>query len=225
MCGRFTLILPAPDLGRIFGTPPPDFDIPPSYNVAPTQEIPIVIEQEDGRHIRKYHWGMVPFWAKETAVGSRMINARVETLAAKPAFRAAFRNRRCLIPASGFYEWKGKAGAKQPFYFTSASGEALAFAGLYESWKGKNAPSDAEPYRSCAIITTDADDSVKGVHDRMPLILRREAYDEWLNPGNREPAGIEAIIKSAALGGLRSHPVSKLVNQVGNNSEDLIKAL
>jgi len=152
-----------------------------------------------------------------------MINARVETVTAKPAFRAALKQRRCLIPANGFYEWFGKAGNKQPYYFHLPSSEPLAFAGLYEIWENKEAPPDAGPYKSCTIITMDASDSVKDIHDRMPLILKPEAYEEWLDPGNKEPAKIEELLKTAYVKELNCYPVSKMVNQVGNNSKECIE--
>ena len=117
MCGRFARYSLSRELERFFNAHPPSFEIHPNYNVAPTQEIPVIIQHEDDRHIKKRHWGLVPFWAKDTSIGSRMINARVETITSKPAFRAAIKQRRCLIPANGFYEWQGKSGNKQPYYF------------------------------------------------------------------------------------------------------------
>ena len=209
----------------VFWDSPPSFEIHPNYNVAPTQEIPVIIQHEDGRHLKKRHWGLVPFWAKDTSIGSRMINARVETVASKSAFRTAIKQRRCLIPANGFYEWLGKAGNKQPFYFHLPSGEPFAFAGLYEVWEDKEAPPEAGPYKSCTIITTDASESVKDVHNRMPLILKPEAYDAWLDPGNKEPAKIEELLKTAYVKELKRYPVSKLVNQVGNNKKECMEPL
>jgi putative SOS response-associated peptidase YedK len=131
MCGRFTLFSSPRELQQFFGTPPPSFEIQPSYNVAPTQKIPVIIQHEDGRHFKKRHWGLVPVWAKEKAIGCKMINARSETVTSKSAFRNAIKQRRCLIPANGFYEWFGKAGNKQPYYFHLPSGEPIAFAGLW----------------------------------------------------------------------------------------------
>jgi putative SOS response-associated peptidase YedK len=221
MCGRFTLFSSPRELQRFFGTPPPSFEILPNYNVAPTQDIPVIIQHEDGRHIKKRHWGLVPVWAKEKAIACKMINARVETITSKPAFRAAIKQRRCLIPANGFYEWSGKAGNKQPYYFHSASGEPLAFAGLWEVWMDKDAVPEPSPYKSCTIITTDASDSVRDVHDRMPLILKPEAYDEWLNLETNDPGKIEKILKDGCVKELKRYPVSKLVNLVGNNSNDV----
>jgi putative SOS response-associated peptidase YedK len=225
MCGRFARYSLSRELERYFNAHPAAFEIQPSYNVAPAQEIPVIIQQEGERHIKKRHWGLVPFWAKDISIGSKMINARVETVASKPAFKAALKQRRCLIPANGFYEWFGKAESKQPYYFLLPSGEPFAFAGLYEIWEDKEAPAEAGPYKSCTIITTDASDSVKDVHNRMPLILKPEANDEWLDPGNKEPSKIEELLKTAYVKELKRYPVSKLVNRAENNSKECMEPL
>jgi len=225
MCGRFARYSLSRELERYFNAHPAAFEIQPSYNVAPAQEIPVIIQQEGERHIKKRHWGLVPFWAKDISIGSKMINARVETVTSKPAFKAALKQRRCLIPANGFYEWFGKAGSKQPYYLLLPSGEPFAFAGLYEIWEDKEAPAEAGPYKSCTIITTDASDSVKDVHNRMPLILKPEAYDEWLDPGNKEPTKIEELLKTAYVKELKRYPVSKLVNRAENNSKECMEPL
>jgi putative SOS response-associated peptidase YedK len=225
MCGRFARYSLSRELERYFNAHPAAFEIQPNYNVAPTQQIPVIIQQEGVRHIKKRHWGLVPFWAKDISIGSRMINARVETLSSKPAFKAALKHRRCLIPANGFYEWKGKAGSKQPYFLHLPSEEPFAFAGLYEIWEDKQAPPDAGPYKSCTIITTDASESVKDIHNRMPLILKPESYGEWLNPDNKQAARIEQIMKSGFVSDLKCYPVSKLVNQVGNNKKECMEPL
>jgi putative SOS response-associated peptidase YedK len=225
MCGRFARYSLSRELERYFNAQPPSFEILPNYNVAPTLEIPVIIQHEECRHFKKRHWGLVPFWAKDISIGSRMINARVETLSSKPAFRAAFKQRRCLIPANGFYEWHGKAGNKQPYYFHLPSGEPFAFSGLYEIWEDKEAPPESSPYKSCTIITTDASDSVKDIHDRMPLILKSEAYDEWLDPENREPGRIEDLLRKGLMKELKRYPVSRLVNRVENNTKECIDPL
>ena len=225
MCGRFARYSLSRELERYFNAHPAAFEIQPNYNVAPTQQIPVIIQQEGERHIKKRHWGLVPFWAKDISIGSRMINARVETVTSKPAFRTALKQRRCLIPANGFYEWKGKAGSKQPYFFHLPSGEPFAFAGLWEVWETKEAPPETGPYKSCTIITTDASDSVKDVHNRMPLILNPEFFDEWLNPENKQLDRIEQIMKSGFVSDLKCYPVSKLVNQVGNNKKECMEPL
>jgi len=223
MCGRFARYSLSRELERYFNALPPSFEIQPSYNVAPTQEIPVIVQLEDARYIKKRYWGLVPFWAKDISIGSRMINARVETLASKPAFKAALKHRRCLIPANGFFEWAGKAGSKQPYFICSPSGEPLAFAGLFETWEDKEASPGAGPYKSCTIITTEASDSVRDIHNRMPLILKPEAYDEWLDPDNKEPAKIEELLRTGYVMELKRYPVSKLVNRVENNSKACIE--
>ena len=223
MCGRFARYSLSRELERHFNALPPPFALQPSYNIAPTQEIPVIVQIEDARHIKKRHWGLVPFWAKDISIGSRLINARAETVAAKPAFKAALKDRRCLIPANGFYEWKGEAGRKQPYYLFLPSGEPFAFAGLYEVWEDKMASSEAGPFKSCTRITTDAGESVKDIHDRMPLILKPEAYDEWLDPAKRDPAEIEELMRSMCVKDLKYYPVSKLVNRVENNSKECME--
>lgn len=225
MCGRFARYSPSRELERYFNTHPAEFEVESNYNVAPTQEIPVIVLQEDERHIKKRHWGLVPFWAKDIAVGSRMINARVETLSSKPAFKSALKHRRCLIPANGFYEWFGKAGSKQPFYFHLPSGEPFAFAGLYETWEDREAPPGAGPYKSCTIITMEASESVRDIHNRMPLILKPEAYDAWLDPGNKEIARMEKLLETAWVKELKRYPVSRLINRVGSNKKECMEPL
>ena len=153
-----------------------------------------------------------------------MINARMETVVSKPALSSALKQRRYLIPANGFYEWKGKSGEKEPYYFSLPSMKPFAFASLWEDWEDKNAPS-TEPYRSCTIITTSASESVSDVHDRMPLILKSDAYSRWLNADYNEPDFILDILKQGAVADLRRYPVSKLVNRVSNNREECMKPL
>jgi putative SOS response-associated peptidase YedK len=225
MCGRFARYSLSRELERHFNTHPSSFEIQPSYNVAPAQELPVIVLQQDERHIKKRSWGLVPFWAKDISIGDRMINARAETLSSKPAFKAALKHRRCLIPANGFFEWFGKAGNKQPYYFHLPSGEPFAFAGLYEIWEDKAAPPGAGPYKSCTIITTEASESVKDIHNRMPLILKPAVYDAWLDPDNQEVARIEELLKTGYVKELKRYPVSRMVNQVGNNSKKCMEPL
>jgi putative SOS response-associated peptidase YedK len=219
MCGRYVIFSLVPELERYFNAEPPAFDLVPNYNAAPTQKIPVIIHQDGTRQIERSHWGLVPFWAKDTTIGSRMINARVETLAAKPAFKAALKYRRCPIPANGFCEWAGKDGNRQPFYFHLQSGAPMAFAGLWEVRK----PKDGEPYKSCSIITTEASDSVRDIHGRMPLILDPRAFGRWLDPENKDPASFENLLKIEYVKDLERYPVSKLINRVENNSAKCIE--
>lgn len=202
MCGRYVLF----NLGTNFQI---DHSFKPSYNIAPSQQVTVIINQ-DGKIIHDiYSWGLVPFWAKDKSMGNRMINARMETISEKPAFRAAFKKRRCLIPANGFYEWKGKAGNKQPYYITLPSDEPFAFAGIYEIWS-KEEP----PYKSCAIITTTASKSMQQIHHRMPVILKPEYHDAWLDPESDKPID---ILKDGMITEMKYHPVSTSVNKAGNN--------
>jgi putative SOS response-associated peptidase YedK len=155
MCGRFVQDFTFETLQQNFNIRAEDRSIVPNFNVAPTQEILTIIKHDNENTLERLHWGLVPFWTKDVSIGSRMINARVETVASKPSFRNAFKKRRCLIPAGGFYEWKGEKGQKQPYYITIPSGEPFAFAGLWESWTDKEGDDDSV-YKSCTIITTSA---------------------------------------------------------------------
>ncbi len=196
-------------------------EVTPSYNIAPTQEILAITRHDEQNHLEKLHWGLVPFWAKDTMIGSRMINARSETVAAKPSFQTAFKWRRCLIPADGFYEWKGEKKNKQPMYLTLPDGRPFAFAGLWEAWddRGK-APT---PYRSVTILTREASASVMPIHNRMPVILKPEAFGPWLNRDNQDVGMLHDIVQNRVRTLLKSVPVSKQVNSVRINRPGNIK--
>jgi putative SOS response-associated peptidase YedK len=225
MCGRFVIhSLPEDILEHLDGDLS-GIDIPSNYNVAPSQPVFAIIQDEKGWELVQLNWGLVPFWAKDISIGSRMINARIETIAEKPTFKAALKRRRCLIPANGFYEWMGQKGRKQPYYLTLPSGKPFAFAGLWETWKSKGPISDKTTYKSCTIITTDASDSVRSIHNRMPIILRSVAYKDWLNPNIQDPNELVAILKSQHIEKFKNYPVSKLVNHVKNNKPDCIDPL
>jgi putative SOS response-associated peptidase YedK len=198
-----------------------EIQIAASYNVAPSQEILAIVRHDQQNYLEKLHWGLVPFWAKEKTVGSRMINARSETAASKPSFRAAFKQRRCLILADGFYEWKGEKGHKKPIFLTLPDRRPFAFAGLWEIWGDKGKAE--EPYRSCAILTKEASASLKPIHHRMPVILKPEAFGSWLNPDNQDTDQLHEIIQNQIYTELVSFPVSKRVNSVGNNSPENIR--
>ena len=178
MCGRFVGYRKLGDYQDKFRIELFDVDPKPNFNVTPTQMIPVIVRQDDQNVLKEFKWGLVPFWADDPAIGNRMINARSETVESKPAFRAAFKKRRCLIPADGFYEWKGKKGSKQPMYITTPDDEPFGFAGLWEVWDNKG--EEDEPLYTCTILTTDASDSIKDIHDRMPVILKPEAYKNWV---------------------------------------------
>jgi putative SOS response-associated peptidase YedK len=251
MCGRFASARKRVELLEEFGVQRDrvDDDLRPDYNVAPTKPVYAVLtrhsgEKESGkdkhgdshqagqgpaqRQLRVVRWGLVPYWAKDPSIGSRMINARAETVAEKPAYRRAFSRRRCLLPADGFYEWQqvteeGKK-RKQPYYIYRADGGVLAFAGLYELWRDASVPEDTDGawLWTTTIITTTATDEVGQIHDRMPMVIEPAAWPEWLDPDNTEAAGLQDLLVPAVSGGLTSHPVSTAVNNVRNNGPELI---
>ena len=217
MCGRFVQFSSLRTLEKYFDfTSAPD-DITPSYNLAPTQIVLALIQHGDLR-LEKFHWGLVPSWAKNLSAASRLINARAETVAKKPSFRAAFKRRRCLILADGFYEWHGEKGHKQPWYLTLPQEQPFAFAGLWETWRGGQSREPQSEHRSCTIITTEASESVRDIHHRMPVILQPGAHARWLNPDNQDIEQLEAILHSEHIRELKRYPVSKRVNRVQNNS-------
>jgi putative SOS response-associated peptidase YedK len=192
----------------------------PRYNIAPSQ--PVAVVPNDGKNTLDFYvWGLVPFWAKDPQIGNRMINARAETLAEKPSFKTAFRRRRCLVLADGFYEWQRKpiasssrsTGAKTPMYIKMTSGEPFAFAGLWETW---NAP-DGSRLISCNIITTEPNELVSQIHNRMPVILPTDAYQTWLDPHERAPSELSPLLKPYPADQMVSYPVSKQVNNPTND--------
>ena len=224
MCGRFVQFSSLRTLETHFPIDSIAGDVIASYNVAPTQEVWAIIHQ-NGRRLEKLRWGLVPPWSKNLSGASRLINARAETAAQKPSFRAAFKRRRCLIMADGFYEWQGKKGSKQPYFFTLPSSRPFAFGGLWESWKSNDAADDDPVYKSCTILTTAASESVREVHHRMPVILRPEAYDDWLDPEIHDADRLAAVLQNHLVRKMQYYPVSKLVNRVQNNSAENIKPL
>jgi len=205
MCGRFQL-KSEQDWSAEFGvaTPP---DLPPRYNIAPTQEVMTVRRDAGGiRRAGLLHWGLVPFFAEDPAVGNRLINARAETVARKPAFREPFQKRRCLVPADGFYEWRRMGRARDPYLLKMRDGRTFAFAGVWDRWE-----SDAARLDSCAILTTTANALVAKVHDRMPVVLDRANYDLWLDPEAREE-DLQRILRPFPAEGMLAYPVSPRVN-------------
>jgi putative SOS response-associated peptidase YedK len=199
------------------------------YNVAPTKRIYTVLKhkEEDERELRLTRWGLVPSWAKDTSAGSRMINARAETVASKPSFRAAFARRRCLIPADGYYEWITEEKAKKPFYIYRTDGGILAFAGIYELWRNAELPEDHDDawHWSASIITTQATDEIGRIHDRTPMVIPPDSWTDWLDPANRDKDLMQAVMRPApdGPGGLSSYPVSTEVNSVKHNGPALIE--
>jgi putative SOS response-associated peptidase YedK len=232
MCGRFVSARKRLELLEEFAATRDAVaaDRDPDYNVAPTKRIYTVLNHKDERELRLVRWGLVPSWAKDTSGGARMINARSETVAVKPAFRAAFGRRRCLIPADGYYEWITEDKAKKPFYIYRTDGGILAFAGLYELWRNSQVPEDHEDawYWSGTIITTQATDEIGRIHDRTPMVIAPESWADWLDPGNNEKGQLLSLMHPATTsgaGGLASFPVSTAVNSVRNNGPSLIEPL
>jgi putative SOS response-associated peptidase YedK len=232
MCGRFALITPPARLARYFEAvldDRPQDEPHPSWNVAPTDPVLGVRDRrstEDGslfRALTPYRWGLIPSWAKDITAGNRLFNARGETVSTKASFRAAFATHRILVPADGFYEWhKQDNGAKVPHYFTRTDGAPLAFAGLAEWWRDKDAPPDTPGIRSCTIITTTAGPDMEGIHDRMPVILEPDTFDVWLDPDNAEIPELTSLLRPAPGGTIAHHPVSSRVGNVRNNDADLV---
>jgi putative SOS response-associated peptidase YedK len=223
MCGRFVSATPPDQVAAYFGAEAPEALLEPSYNVAPTTDIYAVLSDGTTRHVDAFHWGLVPRWAKDPKIGSKMINARAETVAEKNAYKAALKKRRCIIPADGFYEWQKVAGqkAKQPFFIHRPDGEPYAFAGLWETWKGPDGKGD-EVLRSCTIITTTPNSEMAKIHDRMPVILPPEAWDTWLDRDNEDLELLGKLLVPAPPQLIVLRPISTAVNNVRNNSPELM---
>ena len=194
----------------------------PNYNVAPTQEVPAVVAGNGGgeRRLEMLRWGLIPSWADDPGIGARMINARSETVAEKPSFRRAFKERRCLIPADGFYEWQKTNGGKQPHYIRMKNGRPFAFAGLWESWKG-----DGNEIRSCTILTTNPNDIAGEIHNRMPVILPPEGYEVWLYPDVRETDQLLSLLAPYPPSDMEAYPVSRRVNSPSNNEPSCVESV
>lgn len=222
MCGRYAFFSAHEAIARLFGVAD-SLAVEPRYNIAPTQYVPTVLTDHGGvRRLAMLYWGLVPFWAKERAIGARMINARTETLAEKPAFRAAYRKRRCLVLADGYYEWRASGAAgKQPYFVRAALRAPFAMAGLWESWVEREG---GETLDSCTIVTTAAVPHIAPLHDRMPLILPAAAYASWLDPAT-PAARIAELAATAPSESLEFHPVSKRINSARNEGADLIDAV
>ena len=224
MCGRFVQYNLLQVVRQLFNIDTVWFEVVPNYNIAPSQEILTIVRNDNENKPEKFHWGLVPFWAKNISIGSGMINARAETVAEKPSFRNAFKKRRCLIPANGFYEWKGEKGNKQPYYVSIPSGEPFAFAGLWETWMDKE-NDEQSVYKSCTIITAPASGSIREIHHRMPVIFDPKFYDNWLNAEIKDPRELEIILKDGLIHDMKYYPVSKLVNSVKNNDPKCIQPI
>jgi len=218
MCGRYTLTTKPGRLVESFGLDEPPADLAPRYNIAPSQEVAVVPNAEP-RRLQWFKWGLVPGWAKDPAIGNRMINARAETVADKPSFRAAFRSRRCLVLADGFFEWKRDGRRKTPVYIRLKSRAPFAFAGLWETWK----PSAGEPLRSCTVITTAPNELVADIHDRMPVILAPDAYAIWLSAEAPDPDVLATLLVPYPAGEMEAFAVSTLVNAPTHDQPECIE--
>ncbi len=218
MCGRYASSRRPEDLVAYFeAEDPPEEELTASYNVAPTDPVYVVLERHQRRQLRVVRWGLVPSWAKDPKLGAKLINARSETLSTTAAFRAAYRRRRCLVPADGYYEWKKEGTTKQPFFLSAFDGAPLAMAGLYEIWAPPD--SDGERLWTCTVVTTTAPDEHAEVHDRTPLLVPPEHWATWLDPEVEDPGDLLV----AGVGGvLDAWPVGKAVGNVRNNSPSLV---
>ncbi|ANO50195.1 SOS response-associated peptidase [Woeseia oceani] len=214
MCGRFAFYSPSEATAALFGVNDA-LPVEARYNIAPTQYVAAIREDKDnGRQLLMLRWGLVPFWAKDPSIGNRMINARAETVAEKPSFRAAYKQRRSLILADGFYEWRKEGDGKTPYFISKASGEPLAFAGLWETWQNKDS---GETLQSTTIVTTAANDFMQQLHLRMPVVVEPELADAWLQCAEQAlPAAI------AAMPRMQAWPVSKAVNNARNEGKQLL---
>lgn len=221
MCGRYSYFGPLDNLKESIHIDSIDKEPIANYNVAPTQHVPAILHSSGENHLKHLHWGLIPFWAKDPSVGSRMINARIETLTEKPSFKNAFRKRRCLILSNGYYEWSGEKGSKQPYFITSPE-QPFCFAGLWETWKNKE---DETLIHSCTIITAEASQAIAHIHNRMPVILHAGAYRNWLDPGFEEFNDLLDILDKGMARDFSFYPVSRAVNSIRNNGPELSKAI
>lgn len=220
MCGRYTLHAGFETLRKHFQVLNQS-ELKPRFNIAPSQSVAAVRMGAEGRELVMLRWGLVPFWAKDLKIGYRTINARAETVASKPAFRAAFRQRRCLIPADGFYEWKAQSGGKQPYYIKLKYDSLFAFAGLWEQWKSKT----DEILESCTIIVTNANKLVRSIHERMPVILHPDDYETWLDPSGNATDNLIALLKPYSAEQMTAYPVSSSVNSPKHEDSSCIEPL
>ena len=225
MCGRFTTTTPAADLARYFDVDEVLVeDPPPRWNVAPTDTVLGIVERDGRRTMGGFRWGLIPFWAKDASVGSRMINARAETVRTTSAYARPFERRRCLVPADGFYEWQARPGgaAKQPFHLRRPKLEPLAIAAVWDSWRPRKGSDDGRIV-SCALITTGANAVLEPIHDRMPVLLPHEAWDTWLDPDNDDVEALAGLLVPAPDDLLEAVPVSRAVGNVRNDGPELLE--
>lgn len=219
MCGRFTLTVDIEDLQEAFPGVDFSFYLKPSYNIAPSHNV-LAITNTEPKKAKQYHWGLIPSWAKDKKIAYKMINARAETLAEKPSFKNPYRKKRCLIFSDGYFEWKKEAKDKVPIYIRMKSGKPFTFAGLWETWKQGDQP----VINSCTIITTEANESLKDVHHRMPVILKNSDYDQWLDSSLQDPEILNSLLTPYDNEEMEYYPISTFVNSPKNNSPKCIEA-
>lgn len=217
MCGRFTFAISPELIAGAFGVTIPEY-FSPRYNIAPTQQVLAIRAMATVNQAAYLRWGLIPSWAKDPAIGSRMINARSESVHEKPAFRHAIRYRRCIIPAGGFFEWLEGGGKKMPRYVRLRGGAIMAFAGIWDHWKD----SAGETIETCSILTTSSNELIQPLHDRMPVILRPEHYDLWLDPATTDTEKLKPLYQPCPADLMELYPVSTLVNSPRNDSPDCI---
>jgi putative SOS response-associated peptidase YedK len=222
MCGRYTLSTPT-DLLRELYELESAVELQPRFNIAPTQNAPVIRLDGDRqvRHLDLLRWGLIPFWAKDLSIGHRMINARAETVAEKPAYRVSFRKRRCLVIADGFYEWQATGGPKQPYFFHRGDGEPFLMAGLWDRWE----KGEGSPVESFTILTTDANEIVAPIHQRMPVVLDEASYENWLDPGLDDTELLSRLLVPAPTRLFVSVPVSTYVNSPANEGPRCVEPL
>lgn len=215
MCGRFALKTPTSELASHFKLDE-TVEVAPRYNIAPGADIPTIRHSPEGKRVMHLlRWGLVPHWAKDLSIGNKLSNARGETVAEKPSFRDAFKRRRCLVPADGFYEWKAEGKQKQPYYFSMKDGAPFALGGVWESWRAPN----GEILRTCCLITTEPNEIMTPVHDRMPVIVSPDDYAQWLTG---EPDVAQSLVKPYSIEAMQAWAVSKRVSRSGEEGADLI---
>ncbi|MBN1220482.1 MAG: SOS response-associated peptidase [Anaerolineae bacterium] len=220
MCGRYTLAVDKKRLAESFSTIEIPEQLAPRYNIAPSQPVAVVANNAPDK-VELFLWGLIPSWAKDPSIGNRMINARAETLAEKPSFKNAYKRRRCLVLADGFFEWKKGPDTKTPMYIRLASSNPFAFAGLWESWHG----ADGSHILSCTIITTTPNELMANIHNRMPVILAPEAYEQWLDPAECTPTQLSGLLKPYPAEQMTAYPVSRAVNNPRNDTPECITPL
>ncbi len=222
MCGRFTQQRPASELAEIFAAEPLADELGARFNVAPTDDAFVVVQREDRRAITAYRWGLIPHWSKDLKTGSKMFNARAETLTGSPAFRDAFKRHRCLVPVDAFYEWKREGAVRQPYLIARDDGRPLALAGLWAGWKD---PATETVRRTFTIITTTPNEAMADLHDRMPVVIADDAWDRWLDPTIPDPTELRAMLEPSDDIALRIYAVNRDVNDVRRDGPELIEPL